>query len=234
MSYSYVNKIGKILCIGRNYTAHIKELNNLKPKEPFFFIKPQSAILKQNEGPILIPKNVVAHHEIELACIIGKRLQNLRPDKFGPKEAIDAIQGYALAIDMTARNVQAEAKRKGLPWSISKGFDTFLPISPLLSKEVITDPYNVELNLKVNDEHRQRDLTNLMIFPIHKFISSMSSIMTLNPGDVILTGTPKGVGIVNPGDIVECWCSINGKELSDSHMKFNVAEKPGFYVFHEE
>lgn len=234
MSYQYINRAGKILCIGRNYIAHIKELHNEKPVEPFFFLKPKSAVLKVGDGPILIPKGVLAHHEIELACIIGKKLQNLDPEKFGPTEATDAIEGYALAIDMTARNVQAVAKRKGLPWSIGKGFDTFLPISPEISKKRIPDPYNVELNLKVNNEHRQHDLTNLMIFPIHKFLSKMSSIMTLYPGDIILTGTPKGVGKVKPGDNVECWCSVDEKVIDQSHMKFNVEQKPGFYEFKEQ
>ncbi|VEU21099.1 DEKNAAC101997 [Brettanomyces naardenensis] len=231
MSYEYLKRGGKFLCIGRNYLAHIKELNNAKPTEPFFFLKPTSAVLKPGDGPILIPNGALAHHEIELACIIGKKLKDLDPENFGPEDALDAIDGYALAIDMTARNVQAEAKKKGLPWTIGKGFDTFLPISPELTKEQIPDPYNVELNLVVNDEHRQHDLTNLMIFPIHAFLSKMSSIMTIYPGDVILTGTPKGVGIVKPGDKVECWCAVDEKEVEGSHMHFDVAQKPGPYVF---
>lgn len=234
MSFNYLKNAGKFLCIGRNYMAHIQELGNQKPIEPFFFLKPSSSILKPNEGPILVPKNVIVHHEVELACIIGKKLQNLNPETFGPKEALDAIDGYALAIDMTARNVQDAAKKKGLPWSIGKGFDTFLPISPFISKNQIIDPYNVELNLKVNNEHRQKDLTNLMIFPIHKFISKMSSIMTLYPGDVILTGTPKGVGPINPGDKVEVWCNHDGKLVDGSHMIFDVEGKPGPYEFKGE
>lgn len=234
MSFNYLKNAGKFLCIGRNYMAHIKELNNQTPVEPFFFLKPSSSVLKPNEGPILIPKNVIAHHEVELACIIGKKLQNLDPETFGPKEAIDAIDGYALAIDMTARNVQDAAKKKGLPWSIGKGFDTFMPLSPFIPKSKIVDPYAVELNLKVNDEHRQHDLTNLMIFPIHQFISKMSNIMTLQPGDVILTGTPKGVGPVRPGDKVEVWCKHKGELIDESHMFFDVEQKPGFYEFKGE
>lgn len=231
MSYNYLNNVGKFLCIGRNYIAHIEELNNAKPAEPFFFIKPQSSVLRVGEGPVLVPKNVDVHHEIELACIIGKKLQNLSPETFTAEQALESISGYALAIDMTARNVQGAAKKKGLPWTIGKGFDTFLPISPEISKAQIPDPYNVELNLKVNDEHRQHDLTNLMIFPIHKFLSKMSSIMTLYPGDVILTGTPKGVGSIKPGDKIEAWIAIDGKTLPVSHMNFDVAQKPGPYVF---
>lgn len=234
MSFNYIKNAGKFLCIGRNYMAHIKELNNQKPTEPFFFLKPRSSALIPGQGPIQIPENVIAHHEVELACIIGKKLQNLDPDKFGPDEALDAIDGYALAIDMTARNVQDAAKKKGLPWTIGKGFDTFMPLSPFITKAQIVDPYAVELNLKVNDEHRQSDLTDLMIFPIHKFISKMSSIMTLYPGDVILTGTPKGVGPVRPLDKVEAWCTHKGELVDGSHMKFDVIRKPGPYVFKEE
>ncbi|AWU74365.1 uncharacterized protein C5L36_0A09550 [Pichia kudriavzevii] len=231
MSFKYLQKAGKFLCIGRNYMAHIEELKNSVPTEPFFFLKPSSAVLKPGEGPILVPKGVVVHHEVELACIIGKKLQNLDPETFGPKDALEAIDGYALAIDFTARNIQDAAKKKGLPWTIGKGFDTFLPLSPFISKSQIEDPYAVELNLKVNEEHRQHDLTNLMIFPIHKFISKMSSIMTLYPGDVILTGTPKGVGAVNPGDKVEVWLKHKDQLVEESHMKFDVEQKPGPYEF---
>lgn len=211
--------------------AHIQELKNQVPAEPFFFLKPRSSVLKPGEGDILIPKNVIAHHEVELACIIGKDLKNLDPETFGPDEALDAIEGYALAIDMTARNVQDKAKAKGLPWSIGKGFDTFMPLSPFISKSQIPDPYNVELNLKVNDELRQHDKTDLMIFPIHKFLSMMSSIMTIEKGDVILTGTPKGVGALKPGDQVEAWIEVNGARIPESELNFHCSQKPGPYEF---
>ncbi|GMM32287.1 Fmp41 protein [Martiniozyma asiatica (nom. inval.)] len=234
MSFSYIQKAGKFLCIGRNYMAHIKELKNQVPTEPFFFLKPRSSALIPGAGPVLVPKGVVVHHEVELACVIGKTLKDLDPKSFGPKEALDAIDGYALAIDMTARNVQDAAKKKGLPWTIGKGFDTFMPLSQFISKDLIKDPYNVELNLKVNSDHRQKDLTNLMIFPIHQFLSKMSSIMTIEEGDVILTGTPKGVGSIKPGDTIEAWCSIDGKTIDGTYMKYNVEEKPGFYEFKGE
>lgn len=234
MPFNYIKNAGKFLCIGRNYMAHIKELGNQKTTEPFFFLKPRSSALTPGQGPILVPDNVIAHHEVELACIIGKELKNLDPTKFGPKEALNVIDGYALAIDMTARNVQDAAKKKGLPWTIGKGFDTFMPLSQFITKSQIIDPYAVELNLKVNEEHRQCDLTNLMIFPIHQFISKMSNVMTLNPGDVILTGTPKGVGPVKPGDVVEAWCNHKGDLVDGSYMKFDVAKKPGFYSFKED
>ncbi|OWB80447.1 hypothetical protein B5S32_g4725 [[Candida] boidinii] len=234
MSFNYAKTAGKFLCIGRNYIAHIKELNNQKPSEPFFFLKPNSSVLLPGEGPTLVPKGVVVHHEIELACVIGKTLKNLDPEAFGPKEALDAIDGYALAIDMTARNVQDKAKKKGLPWTIGKGFDTFLPLSSFIPKEKIPDPYNVELKLSINGEVKQQDKTDLMIFPIHKFISKMSSVMTLNKGDVILTGTPKGVSQIYPGDHIDASISIDGNVLSESILSLDVAQKPGPYEFKED
>ncbi|CAI5757231.1 unnamed protein product [Candida verbasci] len=230
MSLSYIDKARKILCIGRNYAAHIKELNNTKPQQPFFFLKPSSSILKPKNGPFLVPKGVIVHHEVELAFTLNQTLKDL-PDSFSNKDALDVIEGYALTIDMTARNVQDEAKKKGLPWSIGKGFDTFLPVSNFIPKEKIPDPYNVELILKINDVIKQQDPTNLMIFPIHKILSHMSRIMTLEKGDLILTGTPKGVGQVKSGDKVEAQLKV-GNEIIEQ-INFDSIEKPGPYVYKE-
>lgn len=230
MSLSYIETARKILCIGRNYAAHIKELNNARPQQPFFFLKPSSSILKPNEGPLLIPKGVVAHYEVELAFTLNKDLKNL-PESFSNEEALDCIEGYALAVDMTARNVQDEAKKKGLPWSIGKGFDTFLPLSEFIPKEKIPDPYNVNLSLSINGETKQDDKTNLMLFPINKILSHMSCIMTLQKGDLILTGTPKGVGSVKPGDVLEAKLTHNDDLLAS--IKVNAEEKPGPYVYKE-
>lgn len=227
-SLKYIDTARKILCIGRNYAAHIKELNNVAPQQPFFFLKPSSSVLKPNDGPFLVPKGVIVHHEVELAFTLNKDLKNL-PTDFTPEEALESIEGYALTIDMTARNVQDEAKKKGLPWSIGKGFDTFLPVSKFISKEKIPDPYNVELILKINDEIKQQDKTNLMIFPIHKILSHMSSIMTLEKGDLILTGTPKGVGQINPGDKIEAYLLVNGEIIEE--IKINAEQKPGPYEY---
>lgn len=230
MSLKYLETARKILCIGRNYAAHITELNNLAPLQPFFFLKPSSSILKPGEGDFLVPKGTVVHHEVELAFTLNRTLANL-PASFSAEEALECIEGYALTIDMTARNVQDEAKKKGLPWSIGKGFDTFLPASNFIAKERIPDPYNVELVLKVNGEIKQQDPTNLMIFPIHKILSHMSAIMTLEKGDLILTGTPKGVGRINVGDKVEAYLKYDGKILEE--IKFNASEKPGPYNYSE-
>lgn len=230
MSLKYIDNARKILCIGRNYAAHIAELNNAKPMQPFFFLKPSSSVLKPNDGPFLVPKGVVVHHEVELAFVLNRELKNL-PTDFSAEQALECIDGYALAIDMTARNVQDEAKKKGLPWSIGKGFDTFLPLSGYIPKEKIPDPYNVELVLKINGETKQQDLTNLMLFPIHRILSHMSAIMTLEKGDLILTGTPKGVGAINPGDKIEAYLNYNGETLE--LIKCDAEQKPGPYVYKE-
>ncbi|KAI5964001.1 hypothetical protein KGF57_001112 [Candida theae] len=230
MSLKYIDNARKILCIGRNYAAHIKELNSAKPQQPFFFLKPSSAVLKPNAGPFLIPKGTVVHHEVELAFTLNRELKNL-PDTFSAQDALDSIEGYALTIDMTARNVQDEAKKKGLPWSIGKGFDTFLPVSGFIPKEKIPDPYDVELKLTINGDVKQKDRSDLMIFPIHKILSYMSNIMTLEKGDLILTGTPKGVGPIVDGDVVEATLSV-GENIIES-IKISAETKPGYYVYKE-
>lgn len=219
------------MCIGRNYADHAAELGNLPPAQPFFFLKPPSSILFPGQGPILRPVGTKLHYELELALVLGKKLQNLDPSKFGEKEAIDAIEGYALALDLTARNVQDEAKKKGLPWSICKGFDTFLPISPLVNKSKILDPHKAFLELKVNGKVRQSDSTSLMIFRIPEILASVSSVMTLEPGDIILTGTPKGVGEIVVGDNIHGELSYDGKVIDEATLDFEVAEKPGFYSY---
>lgn len=199
--------------------------------QPFFFLKPSSSFLVPGSGPILIPRGTKVHYEVELAVIVGKTLKDLSPDTFGKKEALDAIKGYSLAIDLTARNVQDEAKKKGLPWSIGKGFDTFLPISGFIPKEQIPDPYDATLSLSVNGQVKQKDMTNLMLFPIHKILSTMSSVMTLEEGDIILTGTPKGVGPLLPGDTVEAQVEV--KQEVKGKIAFSVEEKPGPYIYRE-
>ncbi|ODV60164.1 Fmp41p ASCRUDRAFT_81606 [Ascoidea rubescens DSM 1968] len=231
MSLKYIDNARKILCIGRNYAAHIKELNNVQPSEPFFFLKPSSSILRPNSGSVLVPRGTVVHHEIELAIVLNRTLRNLDKN-FSDEEALDSIAGYALALDMTARNVQDEAKKKGLPWTIGKGFDTFLPLSRFISKEQIPDPYKVELSFDINGKNKQFDSTNLMLFKINKILSTMSSIMTLEKGDIILTGTPKGVGPIHPGDyLFGKIINDKGQVIEESILDLNVDEKDGPYIF---
>lgn len=134
---------------------------------------------------------------------------------------------------MTARNVQNEAKKKGLPWDIAKGFDTFLPLSKIIQKSAIPDPHNVELYLTVNGEDRQRDSTELMLFRIPRILSDISKVMTLEEGDIVITGTPKGVGPVVPGDIMRAGIIVNGKELEESKIEVKVEESTSSYEYAE-
>ena len=143
------------------------------------------------------------------------------------------LTGYALAIDMTARNIQNEAKKKGLPWDIAKGFDTFLPISNIIPKSAIPDPHNIELYLTVNGEVRQQDSTELLLFRIPRLLSDISKVMTLEKGDIVITGTPKGVGPVVPGDVMRAGIRIGGKELEEAKMEVPVEEATGAYEFAE-
>ncbi len=134
---------------------------------------------------------------------------------------------------MTARNIQNEAKKKGLPWDISKGFDTFLPISDIIPKSAIPDPHNIELYLTVNNEARQRDSTQLLLFTIPRLLSDISKVMTLEKGDIVLTGTPKGVGLVVPGDIMRAGILVDGKEVEEAKLEVPVEASTSSYVFSE-
>ena len=149
------------------------------------------------------------------------------------KAALDSIAGYCVAIDMTARNMQDEAKKKGLPWTAAKGFDTFLPISDFIARERIPDPQNVELNLQINGKEKQRDGTGLMLFRIPRLLSEISRVMTLEKGDLVLTGTPKGVGSVNCGDSMSAGVTVGGEEIKEGKMIVNVVEKGGLFEYDE-
>lgn len=142
-------------------------------------------------------------------------------------------KGYILAIDMTARNVQDEAKRKGLPWSIAKGFDTFLPISNFIAKHRISDPHKAHLWLSVNNEVKQSDNTELMLFRIPRQLSDISRVMTLEKGDIILTGTPKGVGPVKTGDVMRAGLKVDGKDVEEAAIEVPVEDREGLYEFSE-
>lgn len=214
----------KIVAIGRNYSEHIKELNNARTKEPFFFLKPTTSYLPTG-GKVEIPRGVVAHHEVELGLVIGKGGRDISQDT-----AESHIAGYALAVDMTARNMQDEVKKKGLPWSAVKGFDTFTPIGSFIPKSSVSDAHDLMLSLKINGAIKQNGTTGDMIFRIPRLIEHISSIMTLEEGDLILTGTPSGVGPVNPGDSVECTLADpTGKVLAE--LNFTAESRGGGYQF---
>ncbi|KAF3700225.1 Acylpyruvase FAHD1, mitochondrial [Channa argus] len=185
----------KIICVGRNYADHAKELKNAIPTEPVLFLKPPSAYVKEG-SPILVPLYTSSlHHEVELGVVIGKG-----GNAISQTSAMEHVAGYALCLDMTAREIQDECKSKGLPWTLAKAFNTSCPVSDFIPKERIPDPSNVKLWLKVNDQLKQSGSTSQMIFSIPYLISYISDFITLEEGDLIMTGTPKGVSAVQEND----------------------------------
>ena len=196
-SQRFVN-VGKCLCLGRNYPAHAKEMNAEVPENPVVFIKPSTAVISSGSRVIIPPLSRELHHEVEMVVLIGKEGKNIPREK-----AYDFVSGYAVGLDMTLRDVQAEAKKKGLPWSVAKGFDTSAPVSAIMDKRFVPDPHALKLSLKVNGVLRQCSSTAHMIFRIDFIVAYLSSIFTLEAGDLIFTGTPEGVGQVIPGDEME-------------------------------
>ncbi|CAN6468196.1 unnamed protein product [Victoria cruziana] len=214
-SSNLINLGTKIVAVGRNYVAHAKELGNAVPKEPVLFLKPTTSYL-QNGGTIEVPHPLESlDHEVELAVVIGKKARDVPH-----ATAMDHVAGYALALDMTAREIQSSAKASGLPWTVAKGQDSFTPIGSMLPKAAVEDPHNLELWLKVDNELKQKGSTKDMIFKIPFLVSHISSIMTLLEGDVILTGTPEGVGPVKVGQRITA--GITG--FTD--VQFNVQRRP--------
>ena len=188
----------KVVCIARNYLDHIKELNNVKPASPVFFMKPTTAIVPLS-GSLKIPTGQgECHHELELALWIGQNLS-----KATAAEAEKAVAGYGIGLDLTLRDLQTKLKEKGHPWEAAKAFDGSLPLSEMIAASEIEDPQDTMIELKINNETRQKDSTNLMLTPIFEMIALISQSYTLNAGDVVLTGTPKGVGPLLAGDQLE-------------------------------
>ena len=186
---------GKIVCLGRNYVDHIKELGNEIPDSPVIFIKLASSILPDG-GTIIIPDySTDCHYEAELAVLIGKTGKDISEEA-----AFDHVAGYGVAIDLTLRDVQSKHKEKGLPWEIAKGFDTACPLSDFIPADMVPDPHNLPITLTVNGELKQNGNTGMMMRNIPKIIADFSEIFTLEEGDVLLTGTPAGVGPIVSGD----------------------------------
>ena len=191
-------QIGKIICLARSYKKHAEEMKSVITEDPLFFLKPASAIIFNGES-IIVPKiSNCLHHEVELGVVIGRRCKNV-----SQKEALDYVLGYLVALDITARDIQSEAKKKGFPWDIAKGFDTFAPISHVVLKENVADPNKLDISLKVNQAIKQNSNTRNMIYSVERIIEYISQIMTLEVGDLILTGTPEGVDEIVSGDILE-------------------------------
>lgn len=202
----------KIICIGRNYTNHIAELQNERPEEPVIFMKPDSAVvLKQH--PFVLPEfSNEVHHEIELVVKINKVGKYIEP-KFAHKY-YDEI---SVGIDFTARDVQAKLKDKGLPWEKAKAFDGSAVIGEFISKEQFASLENINFELLKNGEVAQKGNSSLMLWKIDELIAYVSQFFTLKIGDIIFTGTPEGVAAVHPNDVLEGY--LEGQQLFRIQVK---------------
>ena len=185
-------KPSKIVCIGRNYVEHAREHGAEVPKAPLLFLKPPSALIGNGETIILPPASAQVEHEAEIGIVIGTRLQRATP-----KEAEAGIRGFVCLNDVTARDLQ----RADGQWSRAKGFDTFCPVGPRVAEGL--NWRDLEVLARVNGTERQRGRASEMVFPIPDLLSYISHVMTLEPGDLVATGTPSGVGPIRAGDVVE-------------------------------
>jgi acylpyruvate hydrolase len=190
--------IGKLVCLARTYSKHAAEMKARVTKDPLLFLKPASSVIFNGDTVVIPRQSTCLHHEVELGVIIGKTAK-----KISSKGALDYVRGYLVGLDITARDLQSEAKKQGCPWSIAKGFDTFAPLSDAINAEVAPDPNNLDLSLHVNGSIRQHANTRNMIYSVEDILAYVSSIMTLEPGDLIMTGTPEGVGEIHHRDLLE-------------------------------
>jgi 2-keto-4-pentenoate hydratase/2-oxohepta-3-ene-1,7-dioic acid hydratase in catechol pathway len=195
----------KIVAVGRNYAEHAKELGNETPSEPIIFLKPPSALLPPNGTIVRPPQSQRVDYEGELAIVIGKRARNVPADRWR-----DFVLGFTCANDVTARDLQ----KKDVQFTRGKSFDTFSPIGPCIETDL--DPSNLALVTRVNGVVKQNARTSMMVFPCSAIVAFISSVMTLEPGDVILTGTPSGVGPLQAGDTVEV--EIEGIGILRNHV----------------
>ena len=207
---------GKILCVARNYPEHAKESGAEVPAEPVFFLKPTTALLEPGGTILLPPQSRRVEVECELAVVLSGGGRDIRRE-----EALRHVLGYAVIFDMTARDLQAEAKAKGLPWTTAKGFDTFAPISEITPAAAVGDPDGLAIRLEVNGLVAQDGNTREMMHKVPDLIHHASRIMTLERGDVIATGTPAGVREVRDGDVLVGTIERVGR------LEARVATRPG-------
>jgi len=202
--------VGKIVCVGRNYVAHAKELGNEVPKFPIIFLKPASNLIFNNEEIIHPTYSNEMHYEVELVLLIGNTIKNANDE-----EAEEAIYGYGVGLDMTLRDLQSELKAKGKPWTLAKCFDTSAVISDITLASDYKLKGNENIELFINDEVRQNSTIDKMIFSPIEIVKFISSRMTLEKGDLIYTGTPAGVCKVAKGDIITCRISDIGNLINE-------------------
>jgi acylpyruvate hydrolase len=202
----------KIICIGRNYAEHAKEMNSPVPSEPVFFLKPDTALIKDNE-PFYYPDfSKEIHHEVELVIKISKAGKNI-----GVEFAHKYYDEIGIGIDFTARDIQAKCKEKGLPWEKAKAFDGSAPIGKFISKKELNNLSDINFQLNINDKKVQQGNTKDLLFSFDQVISYVSGFITLKTGDLIYTGTPEGVGPVKIGDRLEAY--IENQKLLDFQVK---------------
>lgn len=202
----------KIICIGRNYVAHAKELNNPLPAEPVFFMKPDTALLIKNR-PFFYPEiSKEIHYEVELVVKIAKNGKHIS-DQF----ASGYIGDIGLGIDFTARDIQQRCKEAGLPWEAAKAFDQSAAVSFFIPGSEIRNPKDIEFRLLLNGTEVQHGFSSLMIFPFEKLVTHVSRYITLREGDLLFTGTPAGVGPVVRGDRLEGY--LEDKKMLDFVVK---------------
>jgi 2-keto-4-pentenoate hydratase/2-oxohepta-3-ene-1,7-dioic acid hydratase in catechol pathway len=191
-------EVKKIFCIGRNYAEHAKEMKADIPEAPVFFLKPSTAIIHDGGSIHRPPISNELHHEVEMTVLIGRGGKNILRGN-----ALNHVAGYGIGLDMTLRDVQSDAKKKGLPWTLAKGFDTSAPVSDFLPVGEISDPRNLEVKLSVNGITRQHSNTGNFIFNIDELIAYISQFFTFERGDILFTGTPEGVAPAASGDRLE-------------------------------
>jgi len=190
-------QVGKLICLLGNYSKHVQEMKGKASDDIMFFLKPASAVIGDG-GTVILPKESnEVHHEVELAVVIGKKGKHISPEK-----ADEHILGYCVLLDITARDIQDRFKKEGRPWAIPKGFDTFAPMSDIAPRDEIGDTSDLWITLDLNGVRKQDSSTRFMTHNVKEIVSYCSRIMTLEPGDVIATGTPEGVGQLHDGDRV--------------------------------
>lgn len=204
--------LGKVVCIGRNYAEHAKELNNPVPSEPLLFIKPGSCAVALEGGFGIPAERGAVHYEAEIAVLIGKPLSR-KPNE---EEIRDAISGFAPALDLTLRDVQAKLKEKGHPWEIAKSFDGACVLAPFVPVSAVEELTDIGIRLTVNGEVRQDGNSSQMLNAIVPLLQHIAGHFSLQAGDVVLTGTPAGVGPLNQGD--QLALELVGLSRFESHV----------------
>lgn len=203
--------VRNIIATGKNYRKHILEMGHPIPSAPSFFLKPTSSLIEDGGTIILPPESTRVDHEVELAIFIAKR-----GHRASVEDAPKLVGGYGVAVDVSARDIQIADMKQGNPWTVSKGFDTFCPLSPMRPAAGLkANPDDSRLWLKVNGKMRQDNRTSDMIWNCAQLVSRISQFMAVDAGDVILTGTPEGVGPMSDGDKVEC--GVEG--IGELHLK---------------